>query len=117
MGVNKKINIRTKISPSILSSTPPCPGKILLVFFMLIFLFRKDTKKSPSWQTKEIEMVNTRNFSSKKFNKSVFKKVTWKKFIKNIEKQLKITEPTAPEYVLFGLTLLIFLPLNILPKM
>ena len=43
--INRKI--KTKINPSILSRTPPCPGNILPVSLILNFLFQYDTIISP----------------------------------------------------------------------
>ena len=35
---------------SILSNTPPCPGKNVPVSLTLAFLFKKEKNKSPIWQ-------------------------------------------------------------------
>ena len=83
---------------------------------MLIFLFKKDIKRSPSWQTNEIKIVNIKKFNSKKTIRFWLKKLDCIKVIIGKEAQLKTTDPIAPEYVLFGLILVNFLPLNIFPK-
>ena len=94
---NRKQNIKTNINPSILSSTPPWPGKILLIFLILIFLFRKDAKRSPSWHTKDINIVKNKKFNSKKFINNLFKKNTCREFINSNDEQLKMIDPIAPE--------------------
>ena len=47
-------NGNAKRIPSILSSKPPCPGKIFPVSFNLAFRFKYEINKSPIWQIAEI---------------------------------------------------------------
>jgi hypothetical protein len=55
-------------------------------------------------------------FKFKKFIVNSFKKKTCEIFKRGNDEMLRINEPAAPEYVLLGLILVIFLPLNNLPK-
>ena len=54
-----------KIIPSILSSNPPCPGKILPVFLTLFNLLKYEIIKSPSWHDKETIKQNNKFFNIK----------------------------------------------------
>ena len=94
--------------PSILSSTPPCPGKIFPVFFKKDFLFRYEKKRSPSCTLKETIKPN---------NKFINKLVSNNKFSKKeLIKIDNINDPILPEIVLFGLIFVSFGPLKIFPK-
>ena len=61
-------------------------------------------------------MVNIKKLNFKKFTNNSLKKNSCAKFNKGKDIQLKIKEPKEPEYVLCGLIVVSFLPLNILPK-
>ena len=96
------------IIPSILSRTPPCPGKRLPVSFFFAFLLRKEKNKSPTWQKNEVinpvDIIIELIFFVIRKNKQL-----------NV-KQLSKKDPADPEIVLLGLIFVIFGPLNILPK-
>ena len=62
-------------------------------------------------------MVSNKKFNSKKFINILLTKVICNRFISGSDEQLRAIDPIEPEYVLFGLILVSFLPLNILPKM
>jgi disulfide oxidoreductase YuzD len=61
-------------------------------------------------------MVNIKKSNFRKFTNNLLKKKYCDEFNTSKDKQLKIMEPIEPEYVLFGLILVSFLPLNVLPK-
>ena len=54
MNFKTKINGITKITPSIRSNKPPCPGKIFPVSLTLFNLLKYEINKSPNWHTSEI---------------------------------------------------------------
>ena len=93
--------------PSILSSTPPCPGNKSLVSLTFALRFSSETKRSPICDTKEIIIVITINEKKLWFVNSCAKK--------GIENNEKINEPIDPDIVFFGLILVSFLPLKDLP--
>ena len=47
-----------KITPSILSSIPPCPGKIFPVSFIFANRLKYEIIKSPNWHAKDISKQN-----------------------------------------------------------
>ena len=95
------------IIPSIRSSIPPCPGNKSLVFLTLALRFKNEINKSPICDVAEIIKVII-----DKVKRSLFGMYSRKKGIKNKE---KIKEPIEPDTVLFGLILVNFLPLKVLP--
>ena len=97
-----------KISPSTLSKKPPWPGNMLLVSLTRAFLFRYEINKSPNCEIRDIANVT-------KISDVKLKPIN---SLKKIGTKLKenIKEPTDPDNVFFGLILLSFLPLKILPK-
>ena len=94
--------------PSILSKTPPCPGKIFPVFFNDAFLFKNEKNKSPNWTLNE----------TKKPRKILFSNSVLKIYPSSIELVIieKIKEPKLPDIVLLGLIFVNFGPFNIFPK-
>ena len=91
-----KINIRTKIKPSILSRTPPWPGKILLTSLIFNFLFKYEMYKSPNWQIIEIVKPVIKNLTLKKFIKISEIKNFCVISIMGIAVKQNIIEPIAP---------------------
>ena len=94
--------------PSILSRTPPCPGRKLPVSFNLAFLFKYEKNKSPNWQIIEVitPIKNILILRIPKKKKTPITKAATE----------KIKDPKAPLIVLFGLILVNFGPFKILPK-
>tara|TARA_B100001121_G_C18679575_1_gene617871 strand:+ start:1504 stop:1866 length:363 start_codon:yes stop_codon:yes gene_type:complete len=97
-----------KSIPSILSSTPPCPGKIFPVSFNFAFLLSNEKNKSPDWQPIEVKTLIM----------NVFKLKLPVKLNNKKDKTIKVNsiEPNAPEIVLFGLIVVSLGPLNIFPN-
>ena len=97
-----------KIIPSTLSRKPPCPGNKLLVSLTLALRFSSEINKSPNCEVIDTNIViMIRIKTLLEINSSI------KKGIKVNE---NINDPIDPEIVLFGLILVSFLPLKILPK-
>ena len=94
--------------PSTLSKIPPCPGRSFPVSLRNDFLFKKERKRSPIWQAKDVR-TPTSKISGLKFS--------IRKFIAIIKKKDEVKiDPIAPEIVLLGLILDNFGPLNNFPK-
>ena len=54
--------------PSILSKTPPCPGKISLVSFTFALRLRNEINKSPNCEVMDITIVITNILSKFSLN-------------------------------------------------
>ena len=97
-----------KIIPSILSSIPPCPGKIFPVSLTLASLLKYEIIKSPNWHANDINKQNKIIFPEKSFSRPETINIP-----KGNNENKK--EPKLPETVLFGLILVSFLPPKLFP--
>jgi len=98
------------MTPSILSSKPPWPGKMDPVSFKLAFLLRSEITKSPNWHTKDKNKLKNIRNKIESISKENLISISKTKVKMVNGKSENTKDPIDPEIVLFGLILVNFLP-------